>query len=283
STSSSSAAAGGKGHLVSGPRTTTTTYSYFGNFAVGLCEGVIGGVGRIWADGKPLDTAHLTIHVHRGYEDQPVDDLILAKEGISNSPAYRGLAYVVFERLPLADFGNRIPQLSFAIIRPVGQLERMVRAVTLIPGTTEFGYAPSAIVSVLAPGTSAQENRHVTSAASDVQAALDDLMGVCPNLERVALVVTWFGSDLRCGHCTVQPGVEVAVKGIAGAAWSVDGVTRPGAYLVSQIGGRPAYGGTPSDLSVQHLIAELKARGLKITFYPFLVMDIPSGNALPNP
>jgi hypothetical protein len=155
--------------------------------------------------------------------------------------------------------------------------------VTLIPGTTEFGYEPSAIVSILAPGTSAQENRHVSSAASDVQAALDDLMDVCPNLERIALVVAWFGTDLRCGHCTVQPGVEVAVKGVAGPGWSVDGVTRPGAYLVSQIGGRPAFGGTPSDLSVTHLIGELKARGLKITFYPFLVMDIPSGNTLPDP
>ncbi len=274
---------GGKGHLVPGPRTTTTSYSYFGNFAVGLCEGVIGGVGRIWADGKPLDLTAKTIRVHRGTEEQAPDDLIVAKEGAGNSPAYRGLAYVVFERQPLADFGNRIPQLSFEIIRPVGQLERMVRAVTLIPGTTEFGYEPSPLVSVLAPGTSRQENRHVTSAASDVQAALDDLLSVCPNLERIALVVAWFGTDLRCGHCTVQPGVEIAVKGIAGPGWAVDGVTRPGAYLVSQVGGRPAFGGTPSDLSVVHLIAELKARGLKITFYPFLVMDIPSSNALPDP
>jgi hypothetical protein len=281
--SNSTTSSGGKGHLVSGPRTTTTTYSYFGNFAVGLCEGVIGGVGRIWADGKPFDLTGKTIRVHRGTEEQTVDDLILAKEGANNSPAYRGLAYVVFERLPLADFGNRIPQLSFEIIRPVGALERMVRAVTLIPGTTEFGYETSPLVSVLAPGTSASENRHVTSAASDVQAALDDLQGVCPNLQRVALVVAWFGTDLRCGHCTVQPGVEIAVKGLNGVGWSVDGVTRPGAYLVSQVGGRPAYGGTPSDLSVLHLIAELKARGLKITFYPFLVMDIPPGNALSDP
>ena len=81
----------------------------------------------------------------------------------------------------------------------------------------------------------------------------------------------------------MQPGVEIAVKAITGPAWSVDGVTRPGAYLVSQVGGRPAFGGTPSDVSVLHLIAELKARGLKITFYPFVVMDIPSGNALPDP
>src|SRR3954454_16948667 len=281
--SNSTTSSGGKGHLLSGPRTATTTYSYFGNFAVGLSEGVIGGVGRIWADGKPLDISGKTIRVHRGTEEQAVDDLILAKEGANNSPAYRGLAYVVFERLPLADFGNRIPQLSFEIIRPVGQLERMVRAVTLIPGTTEFGYETSPLVSILAPGTSRQENRHVTSPASYVQAALDDLLALCPNLERVALVVAWFGTDLRCGHCSVQPGVEVSVKGLNGVGWSVDSVTRPGAYLVSQVGGRPAYGGTPSDPSVLHLIAELKARGLKITFYPFLVMDIPPSNALPAP
>ena len=35
--------------------TTTTTYSYFANFAVGLCEGPIGHVSALWADGKPLD------------------------------------------------------------------------------------------------------------------------------------------------------------------------------------------------------------------------------------
>ena len=71
------------------------------------------------------------------------DPLIVAKDG--NVPAYRGVAYVVFERLPLANFGNRIPQLSFEVVRPVGRLERMVRAVTLIPGTTEFGYAPGTV------------------------------------------------------------------------------------------------------------------------------------------
>jgi hypothetical protein len=281
--SSSTTSSGGKGSLVSGPSTTTTTYSYFGNFAVGLCEGLIGRVGRIWADGKPLEMSNKTIRIHRGTEDQTPDELIVAKEGAGNSPAYRGLAYVVFERLPLADYGNRIPQLSFEITRPIGALEQMVRAVTLIPGTTEFGYEISSVVGLSLPGTSAPENRHVSNAASDVQAALDDLVGVCPNIERVAIVVAWFGSDLRCGHCTVQPGVESASKAIAGRSWSVDGVTRGGAYVVSQAGGRPAYGGTPSDDSVVNLIAELKARGLKITFYPFVVMDIPPGNTLPNP
>ncbi len=279
--------AGGKGGIVSGASaagaTTTTTYSYFANFAIGLCEGEIGHVGRIWADGKLLDMSGLNIRVHRGDEDQLPDDLIVAKEGAANAPAYRGLAYVVFERLPLADFGNRIPQLSFEIIRPIGRLERMVRAVTLIPGTTEFGYETNAVVRVLGPGQSAPENRHVPNAPSDIIASLDDLQATCPNLECVAIVVAWFGSDLRAGHCIVQPGVDAANKVTSGGAWSVAGLNRASAYVVSKVDGRPAFGGTPSDDSLRHLIAELKARGLKVTLYPFLMMDIPAGNTLTDP
>ena len=159
---------------------------------------VIGHVGRIWADGKPLDVSGLTIRVHRGGEDQLPDDLIVAKEGANNAPAYRGLAYVVFERLPLAGFGNRIPQLSFEIVRPIGALERMTRAVTLIPGTTEFGYETSAVVRVLGPGRSAPENRHVTTARSNVIAALDDLL----LLRRVGVHV-------------IEDGLELALPGRA--------------------------------------------------------------------
>ncbi len=277
------ASGGGKGGIGGGASTTTTTYSYYANFAVGLCQGEIGHLGRIWADGKPLDIANLNVRVHRGGEQQAADDLIVAKEGAGNAPAYRGLAYVVFERLPLADFGNRIPQLSFEIVRPIGKLEKMARAVTLIPGATEFGYETSPVVRVLGPGQSAPENRHVTSAASNVIASLDDLQATCPNLERVAIVTAWFGSDLRAGHCTVRPGVDNAIKITSGGTWTVAGVSRWDAYVVSMVEGRPAYGGTPSDDSLRHLIAELKARGLKITLYPFLMMDIPAGNTLPDP
>lgn len=192
---SSQPASGGKG-IGGGPpvATNTTTYSYFANLAVGLCEGPIGAVLRIWADGKPLDVSGLTIRIYVGDEDQTPDPLIVAKEG--DAPAYRGLAYVVFERLPLANFGNRIPQMSFEVVRPIGRLEQIVRAVTLIPGTTEFGYEPETIVQTLGPGQSAPENRHVAYAQSDVVAALDELQAVAPNIERVAIVVAWFGSDL---------------------------------------------------------------------------------------
>ena len=98
---SSQTTGGGKG-MGGGPAVTTTatTYSYFANLAVGLCAGSIGAVLRIWADGKLLDLSGLTIRTYKGDETQFPDPLIVAKEG--DAPAYRGLAYVVFERLPTA-------------------------------------------------------------------------------------------------------------------------------------------------------------------------------------
>lgn len=272
---------GGKGRALGGQP--GTTYSYFANFAVGLCEGEIGQIARVWADGKPLDLSGVTYRVYRGSEVQMPDALIAAKQGDGGAPAYRGLAYVVFERLALEKFGNRIPQLTFEIVRPIGRLEHITRAVTLIPGATEFGYDTDAVVRILGPGQSGVENRHVASAESNVVAALDALQAACPNLERVAIVVTWFGSDLRAQHCRIRPGVDSAIKATHGGTWSVAGLDRASAYVVSTVDDRPAFGGTPSDDSVTHLIAELKARDLKITLYPFVMMDIATANALPNP
>jgi hypothetical protein len=168
-------------------------------------------------------------------------------------------------------------------VRPVGRLEQKIKAVTLIPGSTEFGYEPATVVQTLGPGQSAPENRHISYASSDIVASLDELQALAPNLERVAVVVAWFGTDLRCGQCRVVPGVDSRDKQTFEATWSVAGVDRSSAYLVSRVEGRPAFGGTPSDDSVRHLIGELKARGLKVTLYPFVMMDIPTDNALVDP
>ena len=46
---------------------------------------------------------------------------------------------------------------------------------------------------------------------------------------------------------------------------------------------RPEYGGAPADFAVVQAIQEMKARGLRVTFYPFILMDVPPGNSLPNP
>ncbi len=57
------------------------------------------------------------------------------------------------------------------------------------------------------------------------------------------------------------------------------------ARLISRTadGSGPAYGGTPADESVRQAITDLKARGIGVFLYPFLMMDIPPGNGLPDP
>lgn len=100
----------------------TTSYSYSASFAVGLAGREIAGVARIWADGKLIRDAGggflspVTMRLHPGSEIQEVDPLIAAAEGDGGAPAYRGIAYAVFEDMPLADFGNRIPNLTFEIV-----------------------------------------------------------------------------------------------------------------------------------------------------------------------
>jgi hypothetical protein len=106
---------GGKGQ----PK--TVNYSYSANLAVALSGRPILAVRRIWADGKLLRGAAgdfktaTGYRLHLGGEDQPVDPLIAAVEGAGGAPAYRGLAYAVFEDFQLADYGNRIPSLTFEV------------------------------------------------------------------------------------------------------------------------------------------------------------------------
>ncbi|MFT0890921.1 baseplate multidomain protein megatron [Pseudochelatococcus sp. G4_1912] len=273
---------GGKGGVVKGPKTITTTYSYYANLAIGLCEGPIAQVRRIWADGKELKP-EIDYRVYKGTEDQLPDHLIIAKEGMQHAPAYRGLAYVVFEHLPLAEFGNRVPQFTFEVIRPANGLGERIRAVEVIPGASEFAYETATVMRMLGPGVSAPENQHQGQRGTDMLASFDALAAVCPNLQRVAIVTSWFGNDLRAGQCTIKPRVEYNNKHTFGGTWSVAGLLRHQVEEVSRIDGNPAYGGTPSDASVLAIIQEAKARGWQVTLYPFVMMDVPAGNTLIDP
>ncbi|HEY5794636.1 MAG TPA: glycoside hydrolase TIM-barrel-like domain-containing protein, partial [Bosea sp. (in: a-proteobacteria)] len=272
---------GGKGSPKQ--KTVETTYSYYANLAIGLCEGPIAFVRRIWVDGRELDVTTVSMRVHHGHEGQEPDPLIVAKEA-GAAPAYRGLAYVVFERFPLADYGNRVPQFAFEVVRAVDGLNQMIRAVTLIPGASEFVYEMRAVSHEPEPGATESLSRHQLYGGSDVDTALGHLVALCPSLRRVSLVVAWFGDDLRAGSCTLAPRVELSHKPTTGAEWSVAGLDRMTARVVSQVGGRPAFGGTPSDASVIRLIRRLRDDyGLDVVLYPFVMMDIPAGNALPDP
>ena len=110
---------GGKGQ----PK--VANYSYSLSFAVALASRPIDRIGRIWADGNLLRGAGGDLktggamRVYRGLADQPRDPLMQAALG-DHCPAYRGCAYVVFEDLQLADFGNRIPALTFEVFAGEG-------------------------------------------------------------------------------------------------------------------------------------------------------------------
>ena len=272
---------GGKGGA---PKSTVTSYSYFANFAVGLCEGEIATIGRIWADGKLIDQTDFTLRLHKGDEQQLPDSLIEAKQDPGNAPAYRGTAYLVFEDFPLENFGNRIPQIAVEIIRPIGMLEKRVYGVNVIPGSTEFGYDTQVATKAVSQSEQIKVNVNQSMAITDFVASLDELVSVCPNLKQVALVVTWFGTDLRAGHCQIRPGVESRQSlGFTDTSWSVSGISRLQAHEVSKVDGNPAFGGTPSDASVVRAIQEIKSRGLQVCITPFIMMDIPVQNGLNDP
>jgi hypothetical protein len=155
--------------------------------------------------------------------------------------------------------------------------------VTLIPASGEFAYATQAVRKG-ASGETVAENLNALGHVPDLVVALDRLQASAPAVESVSLVVAWFGDDLRAGHCQVRPAVEVAAKATSPRSWSVNGVERSAARVVSTDGeGRPIYGGTPADFAVVQAIRELKARGLRVTFYPFILIDVPAENDLPNP
>jgi hypothetical protein len=111
---------GGKG----GP--SVVTYSYSVSLAVALASRPIRGIGRIWADGNLLRGAGGdlkvggTMRFYDGHGDQEADPLIASAH--PETPAFRHTAYVVFENLQLAEFGNRIPALTFEILADDGDV-----------------------------------------------------------------------------------------------------------------------------------------------------------------
>lgn len=121
---------GGKG---GGSKTVTETYSYSATFAVGLLDCTdgtpIAGVRRIWlanriyydAGSSDLQTiiasndAASSFTLYTGASSQAPDDRMQAALGVANTPAYRGLAYLVFKDLDLAAYNNSIAALNIKV------------------------------------------------------------------------------------------------------------------------------------------------------------------------
>ncbi|MCA8882333.1 MAG: glycoside hydrolase/phage tail family protein [Rhodobacteraceae bacterium] len=285
---SSERVSGGKGASRSAK---VTSYSYSVSVAVALCEGRISRVARVWADGQEISPEQVAMRVYHGDPFQMPDPKISAVEGAGLAPAYRGTAYVVFEDLELEAFGNRVPQFSFEVIRPEqdtfkdadGALEDAVRAVALIPGTGEYALSPNPVHYVEGFGLNRTANVHTPGGRPDFSVSMDALDDELPNCGAVSLIVSWFGDDLRCDRATIRPKVEQTIADGDPEPWSVAGLQRYQATEVPQVNGRSVYGGTPSDGSVIAAIQNLQARGKKVMFYPFILMDQLAGNMLEDP
>lgn len=135
---------GGKG----GPEQSQTTYTYFQSIAVGLCRGPMGGILRIWENGKlvydirgrqPDESEWPDISgsgsssawtprlnwmlqhyngmvVYNGGPTQEPDPTIEADRGIGNVPAFRGLMYVVYpDRELTRENGYRHPNFKYEV------------------------------------------------------------------------------------------------------------------------------------------------------------------------
>jgi hypothetical protein len=280
---------GGKGSKRGGG-VTTESYSYSVSLGVALCEGQILRVGRVWADGNEIERGKLNMRVYTGSEDQLPDPKIEAVEGAGQAPAYRGIAYVVLEDLALEEFGNRVPQLSFEVVRraqgavasAMTDVPDSVKAVALIPGSGEYALATSRVHYDDGPGQQRAANLHAPSGQTDMETSLTQLREELPQCRAVSLVVSWFGDDLRCGSCKVRPKVEQNITE-GTMPWRAGGITRADAQVIAQIDGRPVYGGTPTDQSVIEAIRAIRAGGQDVMFYPFVLMEQLAGNGLPDP
>lgn len=279
---------GGKG-APSTPQ--TTEYSYSVSLAIALCEGEITSIGRIWADGEEISAHALNMAVYRGTRDQLPDPTIAAIEGADAVPAYRGTAYVVMENLGLGQFGNRVPQFSFEVLRaeepdaPAADISvtHGVKGVALIPGTGEYALATTPVHYTDGQGGRWSANVSTPDGRSDFAAALEDATQDLPQLAAASLVVSWFGDDLRCGECRLRPKVESAEDEGENMPWQVAGLTRGTAEVIAREDDRPVYGGTPADAAVIEAIHAIQAAGKAVMFYPFILMDQLEGNALPDP
>lgn len=129
------------------PSQTQTTYTYTQSIAIGLCgvdvfedvgtmHGVLDSMTRVWENGELVydtraqgddetDTAFAarmaaaatyadTFVLYFGDEFQTADPTIEADMGVGSTPAYRGLAYIVYpDRLLRDDQGQRHPTFKF--------------------------------------------------------------------------------------------------------------------------------------------------------------------------
>jgi hypothetical protein len=150
---------GGKGEKKGKKGKAEPVYTYYANFAMGLCQGPMDDVIRIWADnnliynklnpddpdivgpgfsrrddensgkrgqkqaggkkGRGGASGRFAWRFYPGDDMQLPDPFMEQREGAGTVPAYRDLCYLIFIDFALEDFGNRIPTITAEVVSRV--------------------------------------------------------------------------------------------------------------------------------------------------------------------
>jgi hypothetical protein len=253
---------------------TRAQYTYTVSIAIGLCEGPISSIGRIWADGVLINKKN--IRSYYGTDNQMPDPLLEAWYD-EDAPAFRGLAYVMIQEFDITQFGNKIPNFTFEIYKyetDEKSMESLVESMVIIPGCGEFVY-DTEIHSENGGNGTVSVNQHCKPGVANAIVSLEQLRETFPNVEWVAPVVSWFATSLNAGECQIIPKVEKKNILFESEEWKVADIVRKDAEEVLRVGDKLNYGGTPSDASIVRYLEHIKAKGLETMFYPMIFVDTP--------
>lgn len=271
-------------------RRQNASHHYTISLAIAICEGPISEIKAVYADNMRIGMEN--IRTYLGTNDQMPDSLIEAEIGVENTPAYRGLAYVVIKDFDISAFGNKLPNFTFDLIgyqNFADSLENKIEAITMIPGSGEFVYdtiintktlgerIENDEVNIFIPqGKSAAINQNYKTGVADSIISLDHMQQTMPSLKWVSVVINWFATSTEIETCIIKPGVEFKDENceIRPADWRVGKFTRKSAHTIGKNqDGEIRYGGTTNDASLLRYIKELKSRGYKVALYPMLLVD----------
>lgn len=250
-----------------------------------ICQGEIREITKVWNGNEIIDISHYKFRLYKGSPGQMPDPYMQVKLN-GQAPAFRDLAYIVFEDLPLADFDDVIPNLSFEVTRKANvpsayTVEDMVKSIVMIPGSGEYVY--DTVIQkkqIIAQNGSIKcekiiNSHNIYNIANSIH-SLNQLKNTCENVEWVAPVVCWFGNSLDLSECLIRPAVEFKDPLTRfSQQWRVGEYNRENAYEIAKdINGNPRYGGSVNDQSAIRYLQELRSRRLKIMFYPMFFMDV---------
>lgn len=219
-------------------------------------------------NGPPLEIEVLYIKAHNHLKinlGQKPEELFI-KRLIIESPGLVLDTKLVFNELNVFVTGSKVSLPDFVaetvtiekINYPIEQrLRYELKGFVMIPGCREFVLDPWFSMGKKAPKS------------------LQELRKDFPFAEWVSPVVAWFGTSLDIKECKIKPGYDQNYPEALLNMWQVGGFDRNNAYPLSLNNfGNTNYGGSINDVSVRQYLKLLKAVGLKIAFYPLLMLDV---------